>query len=379
MALILKPSHAHRWLHCLNAPLMESVVVQPAQGEYAADGVRKHLAVEAMAIGLESEDEDVVKASGAVTALKDRIIASGYAVREEAEKPFPLESITGESGRGRNDLVLHAYDRLGEVKHKYILDYKFGHRKVEPVDNPQLIIGALGELNLTHWNGPVTLGIVQPAFGDEVSEWETTSEEIKHRAAHIKESAEKAIAIYRRGTTETSAFAPSEGACRYCAASGACKARKEHLEKESNISFENPQRRISDADILSDAELARLYQVSSQVEDFFKALKEQLYHRLTRGASIEGVKLVKGRKGNLSWKTQASIEKFIDEHELHTRLYEESLVSPTRARPRIPKELRDAFDALTYRAEAGLTMAKASDSRPEAGPNAVSADEVDGL
>lgn len=110
-----------------------------------------------------------------------------------------------------------------ELNHLWVVDFKFGFRKVDPFENLQgtcYAAGVLAGLGLEPMCGAkVTIVIVQPrAYSPTgpVKKWNTTSETLAPRIVELSQCAQKAMA--------PDAPLRSGGHCMYCAARHSCPA-----------------------------------------------------------------------------------------------------------------------------------------------------------
>ena len=103
------------------------------------------------------------------------------------------------------------------------------------------------------------------------------------------------------------------------------------------------------------------------VEDWCKAVRAEVERRLLAGQTVDGFKLVEGRRGNRKWSSDAEVEALFKSFRLRQdEMYDYSLISPTKAEKLLkdtPKRWEKA-EALISRAEGKPSVAPATDKRP---------------
>jgi len=104
------------------------------------------------------------------------------------------------------------------------------------------------------------------------------------------------------------------------------------------------------------------------VEAWCKAVRGEVERRLLAGETVDGWKLVEGRKGNRAWADEAAAEEMF-KRSFRLRddeMYTKKLISPTAAEKLLkdtPKRLKRAMDLMT-RSEGKPSVAPAADRRP---------------
>jgi hypothetical protein len=103
------------------------------------------------------------------------------------------------------------------------------------------------------------------------------------------------------------------------------------------------------------------------VEEWCKAVRAETERRLLAGTSVDGFKLVQGRRGSRKWADPAAAEALLKSFRLRQEeMYDFSLISPTTAEKVLkssPKRWVKACGLITQ-SEGKMSVAPASDPRP---------------
>jgi hypothetical protein len=255
-----------------------------------------------------------------------------------------------------------------------VIDLKFGMGvRVDADDNEQLQLYALGALEAVSLYSDevdaVTMVIHQPRL-NHVSEWtvrvadlEAFGTRANDRAADVQE------ALSVLGVD--SYLHPGEKQCRFCKAKATCPAlRGEVTEIVGEATVEDfaeflPSVPGSDT---GDNYLSIAMGKVDLVEAWCKAIRAEVERRLVAGSTVDGWKLVEGRKGNRAWSDEAAVEDLFKKtfRLRDDEMYVQKLITPTAAE----KLLKDSpkrwvkVEALTTRSEGKPSVAPATDRRP---------------
>lgn len=360
----LSPSAASRWMRCTMAPTLEAGLPDEASA-YAAEGTQAHELAEFCArtsVGLSwggkppaAADQEMQDAADEYAAfiretflkLKDE----GADPHIETELRLDLTDWIPE-GFGTADCLIVADGTL------HVIDFKYGKGvKVDAEGNRQMSIYALGAL---HWAqmvydiDVVRMVIVQPRLGG-ISEWAQTADALLAWGEDVlKPAARKAF----DGTGE---FCPGEDTCRFCKASGSCRAQADHF---LTLFDDNPA-----PDLLTTKEAGELLQRAAGMDEWLKGLKGMVFGALMDGEPVTGWKLVEGR----------STRKYTDEDEIAKRLrkakykvseiYEKKLLGISKMEKLLGKrQMGDLIGDLIEKPRGSAQLAPASDKRPEFSP-----------
>lgn len=167
--------------------------------------------------------------------------------------------------------------------HVEIVDFKYGAGvAVEAEGNPQLRLYALGALDtygdLLGETENVYTTVHQPRM-DHVLTAELTADALREWRSRILPIAEEALAGSDR-------FGPSDEACRWCPASGQCRAQVEAAFPDDLLD--------NKPDLLEPAEMAELLGKLPLLKDWLKAFEEAALNlAYTKGTPIPGWKVVR--------------------------------------------------------------------------------------
>lgn len=177
--------------------------------------------------------------------------------------------------------------RVGRVA--WVVDAKFGRKKVEVVRNPQLMGYADALLEEFGWWSAVDhiyLVIVQPlaeCAEGPIRVWEVSKVELKMHRARIK----KALGLIRSKGGE---FNPGDH-CRYCSGAPVCEARKQI----DGVLADFASLIKSPAKGYDPDKLAQALDFADRFDSWSKAVHEAANLQLRNGGQITGKKLVEGR------------------------------------------------------------------------------------
>lgn len=124
--------------------------------------------------------------------------------------------------------------------------------------------------------------------------------------------------------------------------------------------------------------LARAYELIPQIETWIKAVNTRMLNDMMKGAKHPDWKLVHGRAGHLSWKSDAAVNEILENCGLdEDSLMEKKLMTPTTAKKvfKSNKKVLAQIDLSTMRKPKSTVVAPATDSRPPINPY----EEIDAL
>lgn len=244
-------------------------------------------------------------------------------------------------------------------------DLKTGRHKVLAKENKQMMLYALGLLRVYKRLYDITavrLVIFQPYAGG-ADEWDTTPEALEQFGKFASKAALKAIDAFQRGKKglKPADFRPGNDACRWCRFAESCNAKRKvaSREVESDLSDDSTEMSLDQLK----AEYDKLPLMRQHIADIEKAM----YAALMRGEQVEGLKLVKGRKGNMAWLDESKLEHFKENHVNGYLLDKLVTVSPTEAQKKISvqdPELWAQLEPLVVRKPGQPSIATADDKRP---------------
>lgn len=397
---LLSPSSAHTWLAC--APAVALGMDQPNKSsKYSDEGTSAHtvaadcLTFEGNATDLIGElvpgkvDHYLVTPEFAeavqcyINLVRERVNSyemAGYFVQLEVEQEVPIGHITGEEGaRGTSDAVILAFGSMDRPNIIEVIDLKFGQGvQVSAVNNPQGMLYALGAIEKfkPHEFQEVRITISQPRISTAPSEWTIDTEDLTAWALEKAIfAAAKSRANIGRTAFNLEEFNPGEKQCKFCKAKAICPALKAYSEKTISDEFdlldedERTQfEAMSPPEGLTLDELATIYPRLKLVEDWITAVRGRVSEALLSGEKLQGLKVVRGKRGNRSWSDAAEAETTLKGMRIKSDvMYKQVLQTPTvlekalaESAPRKWKKVA----ALIVQSEGSLQPALESDDRP---------------
>jgi hypothetical protein len=302
-------------------------------------------------------------------------------VREQAkgctlliERKLPIGHMTSEvDATGTGDaVILDAANRRVTV-----IDLKYGMGvRVDAEGNPQALMygsGALEEYGIAVDFETVRVVIHQPRLG-HVSEAEVSIEELRAFEETVRDAADTSYRAGLQGNPDVLAgfLTPGEKQCRFCKAKATCPA----LRAEMGSLVASEPASIDDfadlvpktVNMLSEEQyLSWAMSNVRLVEDWCAAVKAEVERRLLAGQSVEGFKLVEGRRGPRKWADEEQAEKLFKSFRLRAdEMYDMKLISPTTAEKLLkdqPKRWTKAGELITQ-SDGKPSVAPESDKRP---------------
>jgi hypothetical protein len=274
------------------------------------------------------------------------------------EQRVPIGHLTGEQGAtGTSDAIV--VDTANRVL--TVIDLKYGMGVKIDADSEQLKMYALGALEQCDQLGEfddACMVIHQPRLNHVSEHWLPVADlrAFKQQAAEAAEAARQPDAP----------LVPGEKQCRFCKAKSTCPALRAEVSEIVSGSatlddFVTPDMTTGDNYLsmaMSKVEL---------VEHWCSAVRAEVARRLLAGQSVDGFKLVEGKRGNRKWNSDAEVEALFKSFRLRQdEMYDYSLISPTKAEKLLkdtPKRWERA-QALISRAEGKPSVAPATDKRP---------------
>lgn len=276
---------------------------------------------------------------------------------------------------GTADCIVLAGDEI------QIHDLKYGMGvKVDAEENPQLMLYALGALRDYDMVAEFKTArlVIHQVRLDHVSEWVVNVEDLRRFGERARQAATEALGDNPR-------FNPSDKACRFCRAKAHCPALAAHVEEVVGSKFDNldAEEIEQGPERMGTNYLAHCMSAVSLVEDWCKGIRARVERELLAGNTIDGWKLVQGRKGARKWSSEQEAEALFCSMRLRgDEMYENKIISPTTAEKlakagRITERQWPKVQALITQSEGGLSVAPTSDKRPAASVTAKAEDFAD--
>lgn len=364
-------SASSRWLQC-GASAVINTSRLPREYKPAADrGTALHAISEDLLRGGHSDlPSGLSPADGeAVMEYVDYVRSLG------GEKWYELSTMFVDQCGGTSDCVA-VHD--GELLH--VIDAKFGTWMVDPVENTQMIIYALGclrHLGVLYDFKRVRMTIAQPACGDPRS-WEIGIKDLVHWGRVI---ADRVTAIME-GDAE---FNPHPDTCRWCPGRSICPAKAAFGKVAAKQQFDDSNYGEEPDDQGDALELLEIldgdpddwtWEQKKRVADmagaWVKAVEGQIKGMLLQGEDVPGFKVVEGQRRR-DWKGdegKKSAKKYLedegfDESQIYT---DPKFVSPSQAEGLFTGkgsgDKKSAMKGWIKKNKGAPTVVPASDSRP---------------
>ncbi len=354
---LLSASSSHKWLNHAPIALLEAMVPEEESSEAAEQGTAAHAMAEhylKLKLGQESVLEGSIYHDEEMEAYcqdyANFVIEQKEALGENTlvfiEQRLDFSRYVPE-GFGTGDAVLISNNIL------HIIDFKYGKYYVNPENNTQLLLYALGALELVesiYDIEEVRLTIYQPRIGN-VSTWTMDVDPILEWAnGELKVKAMQA--------------AKGEGSLEYGDWLAMTKIKaiskdraKHHLELRK---YE-----LKEAHLLNDEEMA---EVLSHVDDLLKWVKDVKEYAQKQaveyGKHYPGFKLVEGRSSR-KYVDPALIEQRAEEKGIEG-IYQQTLLPLTKLESKLGKEqFKEVFGDLITKPSGQPTLVSESDGRPE--------------
>ena len=355
---ILSASSSHRWLSCPVLPRLEVFFENKTSDathegsachELAAHKILKALGEKTKRPKSKYHDKEMEDCTDDYVAYILELLAK---VKEKTSDPVVLIeqrldfSNFVPEGFGTGDCLIIADETL------YIIDLKYGKGvEVDAKDNPQMMLYALGTLNLydaLYDIKQVTMNIFQPRRFNISTDTKSVEELLHWANTELKEKAE--LAFKGEGTVEYGPW------CQFSNCNAVLRARKDYHDKLTRFQLASPH-------LLTDVEIEEVLEHVDDLVKWATDIKEYATKvAMETDKEWSGYKLVEGR----------SIRKFKDEEQVakiaedngYTDIYRKSLITLTDMQKLMGKE---TFNSLLgnqiYKPQGKPTLVPNTDKR----------------
>jgi hypothetical protein len=241
-----------------------------------------------------------------------------------------------------------------------ITDLKYGKGvKVFAQDNYQAVLYALGFIDEWDWLydfEEIEIRICQPRL-DHKDVWVVTREQIEELGRYILERFTLAL-------KPDAPFNPGEKQCRFCKASGRCRAQADMLSKVRALAFEDLD--FVPTALLTNEELVEAWRLHPFIQARFDAIEREMMKAMENGVKLPGVRLAE-INCHRAWHNQAEAAAQLEAAGIpKEKLYTEpSLISPAQSEKLLPKAKREIVKTLAYKPRGGATIVDQDDKRPD--------------
>lgn len=342
------PSSASRWMHCPGS--VELTIDMKDEGSpYAAEGTKAHeLGELALLNQCDTHEVDGDFSDEMCDYVQDYVdYVRGVAGDSKiyVEQELDLSHIIP-GGMGTADAIIIKDQTL------HVIDLKYGMRKVEAENNPQLQIYAAGALHkLDKYNiQEIVMHIHQPRAGG-ASSWAITPPALLIFGKMASEAAKRCM-------DDNAPLNPSEKACEWCKAKATCPALYEKSLEIVGGDFDV----LPPVESMSNEQINLVLTHKGLIEKWLKAIESEIFSRLEHGGHFDGWKMVEGRSLR-KWNDQAE-EKLVKI--LGDNAYDKKLIGITAAEKMLGKKQFSELD-ITFKPEGKPTLVPESDKRPSLG------------
>lgn len=200
--------------------------------------------------------------------------------------------------------------------HLHILDAKFGRRFVDPVENTQMLLYAIGMLDtielLEGRMETVTMHISQPRLsGAEPGEgWTVPRDDMNEWVTFFTKCASQVELACKEQMDDhwkAAYLKPSEEACHFCRAAAYCPALRQVHDDIAATAKEAADPDDFEVIATDKIDLGEVLKKAPLVEKFLEAVKTRAMADLLDGKEVAGYKLIEGRQGNRKWGDEKAV------------------------------------------------------------------------
>lgn len=294
----LSPSAAERWIECPASVQMEAEL-SSTESPYAHEGTVAHSLAElkaSFAFGKITEDQFLMRHAAWYRENQALLDLDDVLLEMERHTDAYVDLLRDRMGMYPHSVLFleerletgvpHSWGTSDAVivspQHVEIVDLKYGQGvAVKAEGNPQLRLYACGAMDtyadLLGETEVIRATVHQPRMNHVLTEELTPAELREWRATEVIPRAELAL-------SDDAPFGPSDTACRWCSASGRCRAQ---LQAVFSTDFD------ADPDLLEPADIAEKLGQIPLIREWLKAFEEAaLRSAYSDGKPIPGYKVV---------------------------------------------------------------------------------------
>jgi hypothetical protein len=304
-----------------------------------------------------------------------RVDISRWTPAESSNIFVPAEAF--EPQKGTSD---HAACSPGRL---VITDLKYGKGvQVFAEANEQAALYALGFIDEWDWLydfQEIEIRICQPRL-DHKDTWVCSRADLEKLGYYILQQFTLAL-------QPDAPFGPSEKACKFCKASGKCRAQSEHLSEIRALAFDDldgpPNFVVPDTRLLTPEEIVAAWRNRGLVKARYDAIERDMIQSMQEGVAFPTVKLVAAKKFRQWVNPAAARDSLMFEFDLTPDdLYKpDTMLSPAAVEKKLKKADRAKIKELWYTPPGGPAIVDETDPRPvydSTNPQAVGAfDDLD--
>jgi len=360
----LAPSGAYRWMNCPGSirlcegmPDEESIYAKEGTAAHALAEYCLNRFVDAEKIIGQEFEEFIVdnEMAEAVQVYLDE--CRQYKGQTFIEQRFHLDDIHKDI-YGTSDCSILSKDK----KKLCVIDYKHGKGVVvEPGNNPQLMIYALGAME-SYPVDMVRIVVVQPrAYHRKgpVRSWDISAKELRTWGQNV-------LLPHAKATEDPKAPLFAGPHCRFCKALAICPKQMEQALEVAKTDFAKPK--LPDPENLSTEEISKIIGLASRFSEWADKIRAYAKCKLEQGENIPGYKLV-ARRANRRWVKTAKYEDLLCKH-LGADAYTRKPLTIAQAEKALKGKgikaasVKEILNGYWEKPDAGSTIVDEKDTRP---------------
>jgi hypothetical protein len=232
-----------------------------------------------------------------------------------------------------------------------VVDLKYGMVRVDPFDNPQLMLYALGAYYEYSYLSDITsvkMTIVQPRLGN-IESVDVTLGYLLRKGEEIKQGASRCF-------KPNPELVPTAEGCKYCPAKLSCPALLADVERTLMSNFDDLT--LVETQDLTLSKIKKILDGAALVRDFLNSVEELAFDLITKEKSeIEGWCVADGR-GSREWIDEGNTAELLEKLLPADKVYAKKIVSPAQAEKLVRKEDRQVLDSLIHKKQGKPTLKK---------------------